>query len=186
MMGKILKKYFMSVFIDIKGYEGLYKINKEAVIYSYQKSWKAGNGCVHYLPEKIVSQITDKLGYNKVHLNKNGNRKSIAVHRLIALNFIANPENKKEVNHKNGIKSDNRIENLEWNTHQENIQHAHKTGLASTKAAVAKTSLKIKNNQTGEVYLSAEKAAKSMGISRRHLLNMLYGKYKNNSSFVFA
>ncbi len=55
--------------------------------------------------------------------------KSYAIHRLIAEKYIPNPENKRTVNHINGIKTDNRVSNLEWNTYQENNQHAHATGL---------------------------------------------------------
>lgn len=64
-------------------------------------------------------------GYNQVKCDN----KPITVHRLLALTFIPNPENKKEVNHINGIKNDNRIDNLEWVTHAQNIQHAYDNGM---------------------------------------------------------
>ncbi|HRG39346.1 MAG TPA: HNH endonuclease signature motif containing protein [Bacteroidia bacterium] len=67
--------------------------------------------------------------------------KAITIHRLIAQIFIPNPENKSEVNHKNGIKSDNRIENLEWCTHSENIQHAYDNGMIKRKKNVINTEI---------------------------------------------
>lgn len=72
-------------------------------------------------------------GYLGVVLCKNGKTKLIAVHRLVAMHFIPNPENKPQVNHKNGVKNDNAAENLEWVTQSENMKHAVKTGLLAGK-----------------------------------------------------
>jgi hypothetical protein len=68
-------------------------------------------------------------GYLQINISNNNKVKAIAVHRLVAETFIPNPQKKIDVNHKNGIKSDNRVENLEWNTRKENMKHAFSIGL---------------------------------------------------------
>lgn len=89
-------------------------------------------------------------GYLYVCFHINGKRKSPYVHRLIAMTFIDNPDNKPQVNHINGIKTDNSVDNLEWNTIKENSNHAHKNGLH--KKGIDKKSKKIKgiNIKTGD------------------------------------
>ena len=72
-------------------------------------------------------------GYLFVILCKNGVRKTLKVHRLVALAFIPNPENKRTINHIDGIKTNNFVENLEWNTQKENTHHAMDTGLQDNK-----------------------------------------------------
>ncbi len=74
--------------------------------------------------DKILSQHKNKRGYPCVNLQENGIKQSCRVHRLILMAFIPNPMNKKEVNHKNLIKTDNTLQNLEWATGEENILHA--------------------------------------------------------------
>lgn len=70
-------------------------------------------------------------GYKLIRIVKNGKPANFQVHRAVALAFIPNPENKEQVNHKNGIKDDNRVENLEWCTNRENHNHAKINGLLS-------------------------------------------------------
>lgn len=100
----------------IPGYEGLYSITEDGRIWSYYRNkWKK--------PQ------LDKDGYLTISLYKNRKRKGYLFHRLVAQTYIPNPENKPEVNHKNGIKDDNRVEDLEWVTRKENSIHAYETGL---------------------------------------------------------
>ena len=73
------------------------------------------------------------LGYRAVDLAQNGIKKSKRVHRLVAEAFIPNPEKKISVNHKDGVKTNNRADNLEWVTPAENMQHAWATGLMQSR-----------------------------------------------------
>jgi hypothetical protein len=107
---------------DIIGYEGFYKINNLGSIISLKR-----NGTRNDDMEIKIQRLPN--GYCYVCLQKNGMKSNHLVHRLIAIHFVANNENKKTVNHKNGIKDDNRISNLEWSTQSENQIHAYKKGL---------------------------------------------------------
>lgn len=78
---------------------------------------------------KLLKPTLLKIGYLMVSLCEAAKYKKRYLHRLVAKAFIPNPENKPEVNHKNGVKTNNGIENLEWATHKENMLHAGKTGL---------------------------------------------------------
>lgn len=91
-------------------------------------------------------------GYLTVELSSEDEAKVYRINRLVARTFIPNPENKPEVNHINGIKTDNRVENLEWVTHNENIQHAWKTGLICMTVAQRK---KISEVNTGRHHSEA-------------------------------
>ena len=98
------------IFIPMRGFEGIYSISNLGRIRSER------NGI-------ILSMWEDKDGYLRVNLKVKGEVYQRLVHRLVGENFISNPYNKKQINHKNGIRNDNRVENLEWVTALENQRH---------------------------------------------------------------
>lgn len=113
---------------DIPGYEGIYKISNLDRVKTLERFIDMGR-CIYKRKEKLMSLCKDKNGYLLIRLCKNKVKKMQKVHRLVAINFIPNPENKPEVNHKKGIKSDNRHFELEWSTSKDNTQHAQSIGL---------------------------------------------------------
>ncbi|WP_157351225.1 HNH endonuclease [Aliarcobacter butzleri] len=120
--------------------------------------------------KKKLSRIT-KNGYLIVDLY-NKCQKTLYIHRLVAENFL-NQGNYTEVNHKNGIKTDNRVENLEWCSRKQNCQHRHNIGLGNRK-------IKHFNNTSGAVGVSFEKSSnkwKSFITVNGKMINL--GRFKN-------
>jgi hypothetical protein len=111
---------------DISGYEGSYQVSSLGQIKSLKR--KKWNGFDYQeVIEKLLSQKSHK-GYKYVNLCINSHQKMIGVHRLVAIAFVPNPENKRYVNHIDNNPSNNLLENLEWVTQKENIQHSVKQG----------------------------------------------------------
>ena len=99
---------------DVIGYEGQYAITEDGRVWSYKQS--------KYLKQQYLTTGYARVGLRNSH--KNQVRHTFLVHRLVAMAYLSNDLNKAEVNHKNGIRADNRLENLEWVTRSENNQYA--------------------------------------------------------------
>src|SRR6056300_811933 len=102
-------------FVDIKNYEGLYKVNKKGDV------WSCGRNRL------LKYWLNNYRGYYQIDLSKDGKRKTHYIHRLIGIHFIPNPENLPCIDHINRVRSDNRIENLRWVSIRDNSCNSSRT-----------------------------------------------------------
>ena len=134
---------------DIEGYEGFYSVSNLGRVYSRRR-------------ERFLTPIITKMGYQRVHLSVDGNVETRAIHRLVAQAFIPNPENKPTVNHINEVKTDNRVENLEWATNLEQNIHGTRMARAIAHTDWKKRSEKIDYALIASKYDHVESAKKQM------------------------
>lgn len=161
------------VWKDIKDYEGLYQVSDRGNVRSIVRKDSIGRK----IDGRILKPIPNTNGYIRVGLCKNGIRKNKYVHRLVAEAFIPNPEKLPEVNHKDEIKTNNELSNLEWCTSEYNSNH----GTRNKRVAQAH-SIRVKavNVKTGEVltFNSTAEAGRN-GYSRGRVSDACRGDYKN-------
>lgn len=119
---------------DIKGYEGLYQVSNLGRVRSLDHYRE--NGTSEYIQKgRVLKQATIKRnGYCYVTLSKKGKLRKFRVHRLVAIAFIPNTENKPYINHLNAIRADNRVQNLEWCTQSENVKYSYNIGNSKSPA----------------------------------------------------
>lgn len=152
----------------IKGYEQEYSIDREGNVFGFKRG-------------KYLSTRLNK-GYTVVGLCKNNRMKTHKIHRLIATQFIPNPDGKATVNHINGIKTDNRIENLEWATQQENDSHAHKNGLKPS-GSKHYTAVPVLDVTMGIFYGNLKEAAHAKNIKYTTLVQAVKKGYSLKYGF---
>lgn len=131
---------------DIPEYEGYYQVSSLGNIRSCERKI-IDSKCQRVFKARMLKQTlsTSKHPYFYVSLSKQGHVRKRMVHILVALAFIPNPQNKPQVNHKNGNTQDNRVANLEWVTNAENTQHAYDMGLRQKRVIMIEYRGEIKN-----------------------------------------
>lgn len=168
---------------DIVGFEGLYQISNMGRVKVLEKKLKTRNGFA-IRREKIMKPVKKDNNYLFVRLtNKEGLKKCLYVHRLVAIHFIPNPENKPDVNHKRSNKSDNRFFRLEWCTKSENLIHSFKQGTHIPTRGTISTMAKLNETkvlQIKETYsqggTSIRKLADQYGVHHSVIDGILKGK----------
>lgn len=169
------KKQITEEWRDVKGYEGLYMVSNLGRVKRLNTVGKCKSrwGGVRKISfkEKILAPAICNSGYEVVHPCKNGKHKNVMIHRMVAISFIPNPENKTQENHINGIKTDNRAKNLEWCTQTENLIHSYYP-LGNTN----KGQKLVINKDTGIIYESIGEAANSHGMKYSTLWAQISGR----------
>ena len=174
---------------DVVGYEGLYQVSNLGRVKSLPK--------YHFNRTIILKKWIDKKGYEHISLSKNNNIKHKSVHRLIAETFIPNPENKLEVDHINGIPSDNRVVNLRWCTRKENCnfplyrEHSSKERcwMYNRKLDLHPRARKVGQYSIGgeliRIWCCCKDACDTLGLSRGAVSQCCNGKRKTHKGFIW-
>jgi len=165
---------------DIPSYEGSYQVSNHSRIRSLDRIVPHKRQGSKFIDGQIMKTTHDTKGYLQVHLSGTRNSHHSA-HRIIARAFIPNPENKPQVNHRNGVKDDNRIENLEWCTQSENMRHALDTGIKVAPKGEMSGGAKLKRDQV----LAIRTRYNEGGITHRELA-IIYGVDRTNIGCILS
>lgn len=163
-------------FYPMKNFEEYYEINTNGDIRSFDRRVKMFGGFTRVMKGRIRRTYISN-GYVKIDLTVEGKVYRTSLHRLVALQFIPNPENKSEVNHKDGNKLNNHVSNLEWVTTRENELHAYKTGLKGTGEKHPNTFFKDED-------IIAIRQLASQGISKKVIARLYNTRIDNIYRYV--
>ena len=173
----------METWKSVVGYEGLYEVSDQGRVKSLNYN--------HTGTEKIFKPWKTHDGYLRVGLHKDGQRKMSLVHRLVAEAFIQNPNNLETVNHKDEVKTNNTVSNLEWMSKRDNINYGTRNK-RSSEAKINHPSLskkvKMFDKSTGELlatFPSTHEAARITMISFKNISSCCNGKRKSAGGYIW-
>ena len=168
---------------DIKGYEGIYQVSNFGRVRSVERKVRANICGFRIVKEKILSMCKSKNGYYTVVLSKSGKNKSLSIHRLVAKEFIDNPKQYKEVNHKDENKLNNCVENLEWCNRKYNANYG------TSVERCAKTKFKpvymidVNTHEILRTFDSLKRASQETGISNKNISSVCLHKSKTAGGY---
>ena len=191
------EKLYKEVWKDIVGYEGFYQISNIGRVRSLDRIIKYRDGRVNHTKGRIIKPFINTTGYKTVLLIKERSKKHKLIHRLIAEMFIPNPYNKPCIDHINRVRTDNRIQNLRWVTHKENMNNeltkkhlrvAHRGRKATEETKMKLREINTRNKrvlcvETGIVYISTMEAGRQTQICPSSIVECCNGKRKSAGKF---
>lgn len=181
-----MKNLDNEIWVDVKGYEGLYQVSNLGRVKSLDRKIIDCNSKKFFLKGKIL-KLTNCKGYNIVGLHNKGKVKTKRVCILVCYHFNFKPNNKNYVNHIDGIKNNDYYLNLEWCTAKENMQHALINNLLNIKYGKdCNNSKKVLCLKTNKIYNTIKEASKYSKFSESYLSRMLSGKRKNISNLIYV
>lgn len=171
--------------IPIPGYEGLYEISTNGNVKMLGRRKRLWHGAYTSVSPKIVSQYL-VCGYKKVKLrNYDGETKMVSVHRLVAMAFLPNPNNYPQVNHKDEIKTNNCVDNLEWCTAKYNTNYG--TGKERCTMARYKPVMCVSpNGFEFSAWMSMKHACDDIGANYATISQCCHGKQKTGHGYVWS
>lgn len=158
--------------MKLKGFEERYEIYEDGSIISLYTN-------------KPLCQWVDNVGYLQVRLKKNGKNYYKRVHRLVAEHFIENPNNLPQVNHIDGDKTNNNINNLEWTNNKKNTQHGYDNDLYHSKHRYIGIKVFDRSGDYLNTYKSIRETANQLNINRKTLSRILFDDKENNYDYLF-
>ena len=179
----------IEIWKDIKGYEGLYQVSNLGRVKSLDRIAYNPNGTVNsHIKEKILAPVLNNKGYQYVNLHKNGEIKKMLVHRLVAMAFIPNSENKPMINHKDENPLNNCVDNLEWCDSKYNNNY----GTKNARMIQNRRSYKFGNHPRAKAVFCEElnkkfdciaSAQEELGIWGTSIVQACKGKLKTTGGF---
>lgn len=165
----------LEIWKPVKGFEGKYEVSNLGQVKSLARTRLSKGGTIAKMQERLLSQKTTWDGYKTLNLSQDSKKKHYSVHRLVAENFIPNPDNLPTVNHKDGDKSNNAVSNLEWASHSDQMNHAFANNLLERRGPPKFTKAFKKEIQeyiSSNPELSLNQVADLFGTSQRTVLRI--------------
>ena len=181
-MANNMQTYENEIWKDIPGYEGYYQASNNGRIRSLPRKIRQMKSKTYYVRNfkgKILRSRLQNSNYHVVWLSKEGKISVQLIHRLVAQTFMPNIGNKPCINHKNGNKSDNRADNLEWCDYSYNIKHSHRI------MGRKKTTKPIICVELNREYKSQTEASEELGIKRACISHALNGRSKTAGGYAW-